>query len=149
MCPPPPTLPNPSSYPPVFFFGEGPPRSLYRLSESALPEEFDEEEEVREEMLLAEWEREREAEVAERDRADPDRDLEKEVEEPEREPVRDRDRLDPLELALCAFGLGLKIIIIIIIINKFSIALFPVKMSSTCLITNVQQMSENGSMLPH
>ena len=38
--------------------------------------------------------------------------------------------------------------------NKFFIALFPVKMgsvkmSSTGLITNVQQMSENGSMLPN
>ena len=33
--------------------------------------------------------------------------------------------------------------------NKCSIALFPVKTSSTRLIRNVQQMSENGSMLPH
>ena len=44
------------------------------------------------------------------------------------------------------------IIIIIIIINKFSIALFPVKKKTTSsarLITNVHQMSENGSMLPH
>ena len=39
--------------------------------------------------------------------------------------------------------------IIIIIMNKFSIALFPVETSSTRLITNVQRMSENGSMLPH
>ena len=41
------------------------------------------------------------------------------------------------------------IILLLIIMNKFSIALFPVKTSSTRLITNVQQMSENGSMLPH
>ena len=32
--------------------------------------------------------------------------------------------------------------------NTFSIALFPVKTTSTCSITNVQQMSEKGSMLP-
>ena len=97
-----------TNYSPAFFFGEGPPRSLYRLSESALPEEFDEEEDVREEMLLAERDRERETELAECDLADPDLDLEKVLEEPEREPERDRDRLDPLELMLCAFGLGLK-----------------------------------------
>ena len=39
--------------------------------------------------------------------------------------------------------------ILLLIMIKFSIALFSVKTSSTRLITNVQQMSENGSMLPH
>ena len=78
------------------------------MSESALPDELDEDEEVRDEMLLAECDLERETELAECDLADPERDLEKELEEPEREPERDLERLDPLELALCAFGFGLR-----------------------------------------
>lgn len=52
-------------YQPVFFLGEGEvvareglPRSRYRLSESALPDELDEEVEEWEDTLLAECDRE-------------------------------------------------------------------------------------------
>lgn len=64
------------------FLAEDLPRSLYRLSESALPIELDEEREVCEEALLA----------------DPDlepRDLERETEVPERDPDREEELEEP------------------------------------------------------
>nr|KAG5712180.1 hypothetical protein BaRGS_014530 [Batillaria attramentaria] len=102
-------------YSPAFFFGDaewgplvGLPKSRYRLSESALPEELEDEEDVRDDTLLIDLERDLDGDPMDRARpslGEPDLDLEKELEEPERD--LERDRLDPLELAL-GFGLGKK-----------------------------------------
>lgn len=98
----------------------GLPRSLYRLSESALPEELEEDEEVRDDTLLIDGDRDLDGDLdfADGDRTDRDllerlcdRDLEKELEEAERDREwdadRERERLDALELALGALGFGL------------------------------------------
>lgn len=85
----------------------GLPKSRYRLSESALPEVLEDDDDVREDTLLTD--RDRETEAMDRDRpilSAPDRDLE-ELDDPVKDCDRERDRLDPLVLPLTGLPLGL------------------------------------------